>query len=268
MAELVLREDRDGLATLALNRPEKLDSLDVGLFTELRGHIDQIANETDRIGLVVVAGRASVSPPETISPTLPPACARPSPTFSPRRSNGSQTFLSRHFRGSWTLLHGRARVGAGRRPDLRCRVRKVRRYSRTICVDSDLGDEPAAAQARRPGQAREMMLTFDLLGAEAAAMGLANFCVPDDSFDKELRGLTDTILANSWFSHRGNKRLLVETDGLPLAAGLAHEVYRPRGGPDARADRGLHQRIGASWLDSDGRAQRRRMPSLRSPARL
>jgi hypothetical protein len=48
-----------------------------------------------------------------------------------------------------------------------------------------------------------------------------------------LQAVAEAILANSWFSHRANKRLLVETDGLPLGAGLAHEVYRNQGrGPD------------------------------------
>ena len=56
MAGLVLREDRDGLATLTLNRPEKLNSLNVEMFVELRAHVDQIARETDRVGLVVVRG--------------------------------------------------------------------------------------------------------------------------------------------------------------------------------------------------------------------
>ena len=69
----------------------------------------------------------------------------------------------------------------------------------------------------------------------ALAMVLANYCVPDDRFDPELRALADTILANSWFSHRANKRLLMDTDGMPLGAGLAHEVYRHPGvGPDMR----------------------------------
>src|ERR1700719_2993433 len=56
MSGLVLREDHDGLATLTLNRPEKLNSLNVEMFVELRAHVDSIANETDRIGLVVVRG--------------------------------------------------------------------------------------------------------------------------------------------------------------------------------------------------------------------
>jgi len=56
MAGLVLREDQDGLTTLTLNRPEKLNSLNVEMFVELRDHVDRIANETDRVGLVVVRG--------------------------------------------------------------------------------------------------------------------------------------------------------------------------------------------------------------------
>ncbi|MGD0119389.1 MAG: enoyl-CoA hydratase-related protein, partial [Candidatus Binatus sp.] len=87
-----------------------------------------------------------------------------------------------------------------------------------------------------PAKAREMMLTCRTYsGAEAAAMGLANYCVADDVFDGEVGALADAILANSWFSHRANKRLLIETDGMPLGAGLAHEVYRNPGvGPDMR----------------------------------
>jgi hypothetical protein len=64
-------------------------------------------------------------------------------------------------------------------------------------------------------------------------MCLANICMPDADFDAELEKLTKTILANSWFSHRANKTLLMDTDGLPLAAGLSHEIARSRGrGPD------------------------------------
>ena len=44
MSDLVLREDRDGVATLTLNRPEALNALNVPLFTELREHIAAIAN--------------------------------------------------------------------------------------------------------------------------------------------------------------------------------------------------------------------------------
>jgi enoyl-CoA hydratase/carnithine racemase len=77
-------------------------------------------------------------------------------------------------------------------------------------------------------------------GRQAEAMGLANQCVPDAELDAALNALTAEILANSSFSHAANKRLLRHTDGLPVAAGLAHEVYHGEGrGPDMEA------RIGA-----------------------
>src|SRR5262249_21290746 len=56
MPGLVLRDDQDGLTTLTLNRPEKLNALNVEMFVELRGHIDQIGEQTDRVGLVIVRG--------------------------------------------------------------------------------------------------------------------------------------------------------------------------------------------------------------------
>jgi hypothetical protein len=34
---------------------------------------------------------------------------------------------------------------------------------------------------------------------------------------------------NSWFTSRAVKRLLLETDGMSLSAGLAHEHYRDPG---------------------------------------
>jgi enoyl-CoA hydratase len=91
---------------------------------------------------------------------------------------------------------------------------------------------------RRVGtyKAREMMFTCRTYsGAEAAAMGLANACLADDAFEAGIDAWVAEIAANSVFSHAANKRLLDHTDGLPLTAGLAHEVFRGEGrGPDMR----------------------------------
>ena len=57
MAELVQREDDDGLCTLWLNRPEQLNSLSPNLFVDLRRHIDDLAQQSDTTGCVIIAGR-------------------------------------------------------------------------------------------------------------------------------------------------------------------------------------------------------------------
>lgn len=92
-------------------------------------------------------------------------------------------------------------------------------------------------------KAREMMFTArEIDGRTAERIGLANICVPDELFEAELATLLADITALSWHSHRGNKRLLMETGDLPLAQGLAHESYRSPGiAPDFAA------RVGATF---------------------
>jgi hypothetical protein len=64
-------------------------------------------------------------------------------------------------------------------------------------------------------------------------MGLANRCFPDETFWADVEAFARQVLDQSWFSHRANKRLMVETDGMTLDAGLAHEIYHGAGrGPD------------------------------------
>ena len=52
---LVLRSDKDGLTTLTLNRPAKLNALNPPMFEELRAHVDAIAADAS-VGCVVLTG--------------------------------------------------------------------------------------------------------------------------------------------------------------------------------------------------------------------
>ena len=54
-APLVTRQDKDGLATLTLNRPDKLNSLTVAMFRELRRHVLDLQSD-DSIGCVILRG--------------------------------------------------------------------------------------------------------------------------------------------------------------------------------------------------------------------
>jgi enoyl-CoA hydratase len=89
---------------------------------------------------------------------------------------------------------------------------------------------------RRVGRARALEMTFTsrtYSGREAAAMGLANFCVADAELDAAVDAFVKDVLANSWRSNRASKKLVDDTEGMTLAAGLAHEVYKSEGrGPE------------------------------------
>ena len=56
MTDLVLRSDQDGAATLSLNRPDKLNALNVEVFAELERHVDDLERQTDTIGVVILRG--------------------------------------------------------------------------------------------------------------------------------------------------------------------------------------------------------------------
>ena len=56
---LVEYENREGVATLTLNRPEALNALSPAMFVELREHIDRIGTQTGEIGCVSISGSES-----------------------------------------------------------------------------------------------------------------------------------------------------------------------------------------------------------------
>ena len=84
-----------------------------------------------------------------------------------------------------------------------------------------------------------MMLTCQpYTGEQAAAMGLANYCVADDELDAKVSELAALILGNSRHSNAENKRLVYDTDGMALGAGLNHELMRNAGFDPAMGKKG------------------------------
>ena len=56
MTEWVLREDRDGLAILTLNRPEKLNALNTPMFEMLDDHLHKLMREFRQTRLIILRG--------------------------------------------------------------------------------------------------------------------------------------------------------------------------------------------------------------------
>ncbi len=232
---LVIREDRAGLTTLTLNRPEKLNSLNVALFAELRAHVEAIAAQTEQVALVVVRGAGKCFSAGHDLADIAVGEKPPKPSFQADTiellANLPQPVIS--------AVHGHCYTGA---------LELALAGDLILAADNAKFADTHAKWAltpvwgmsqrlpRRVGLAKsaEMMFTAKTYTAqEALAMNLANFCVPLADFDAEIDKLAQMILANSSFSHRANKALLKETDGMALPAGLSYEIHRSKGrGPD------------------------------------
>ena len=236
--ELVLRDDRDGAAILTLNRPDKLNALNVALFSELDAQVARLEGEPDSVGLVILRGAGRCFSAGHDLADISTGERLPRANFQAgiieRLANLPQPVI--------TAVHGHCYTGA---------LELALAGDLIVAAESAKFADTHAKWAltpvwgmsqrlpRRVGtyKAREMMLTCRTYSCrEAAEIGLANECVANDEFDARLAALSAEILANSWFSHRANKRLLLDTDGLALGEGLAHEVFRGEGrGPDMEA---------------------------------
>lgn len=241
MSELVLRTDTHGLATLTLNRPQKLNALTVGMFKELRQHVFDLQKD-DSIGCVVVRGAgkcfsaghdlSDISTGEVVpsrgwhSETLRLMEKLPKPVVAAVHGHCYTGALEVALAADFILSSANARFG-----DTHAKWALTPVWGMSQRLPRRVG----IATAKR------LMFTAEMFSAEEAyRIGLAEIVVPDEDFDGEIDRLARKILANSSFTHAANKRLFEATDAGPLDAGLQWEVMESEGrGPD------MHERIGA-----------------------
>lgn len=238
---VVTREDRDGLALLTLNRPDKLNSLTVGMFEELRKHVLDLYKD-DSIGCVVLRGAGRCFSAGHDLADIAEGEAVPS------RGWHSETLrlMERLPKPVIAAVHGHCYTGA---------LEVALAADFIIAAESAKFGDTHAKWALTPiwgmsqrlprrvgiATAKRLMFTAEMFGAaEAQRIGLAELVVPDAEFDAAIDKIARQILANSPFSHAANKRLLEATDARDMDSGLQWEILNNEGvGPDMQA------RIGA-----------------------
>ncbi len=235
MTERVLRSDQNGVCTLTLNRPDKLNALDEATFVELAAQLDALERDEDT-GCVVLrgAGRSfcAGNDLEDIA--------------------SGQRSVDVHFRGKTVerlanlpqpvvaAIRGHCLTG-GLELALAADLLFASETARFADTHGKWGLTPLWGMSQRlprrvgVSRAKELMFTSRTIDAqEARAIGLVDRVIPDADFEAALAELTGAIASNSSFSNRANKQLLRATDGLALAEGLAYEREKSPGiAPDA-----------------------------------
>jgi enoyl-CoA hydratase len=237
-SDLVLCTDDDSLSVITLNKPDKLNALDSEMFRQLLRHIERLEQLPDQIGCVVIRGSGKCFSAghdlNAIQTGESSADHILQSKVVERLANLPQAVIS--------AVHGHCYTGALELA-LAGDLILASQSARFADTHAKWALTPIWGMSQRlprrvgVAKAREMMFTCKVYdGAAAESMGLANACFPDESFFDEVEKLAKTILANSSFSISALKRLLIETDGMPLSAGIAHEVFRGAGvGPDIDA---------------------------------
>jgi len=238
--EAVLRETKDGLCTLTLNRADKLNALNFEVFKALAAHIDFIRENVSSIGCVLIggAGRSFCAGNDLSdlggvfeggdgsqfrSVTVERLASLPMPVVAAVQGHCLTGGLELALAADIIVAAESARFG-----DTHGKWDLVPVWGLSQRLP------------RRIGRAKALEMSFtarNYSGREAAEMGLANFCVPDAELTSAALAFAAQVLANSWRSSRAIKKLVDDTDGLPLKAGLAHEIHRSEGRGSETAER-------------------------------
>jgi enoyl-CoA hydratase/carnithine racemase len=238
MDTLVLRTDEPGKVTLTLNRPEKLNALTKELLESLERHLDAVARETRKVGLVILRGAGgNFSTGYDMEEVLDFVRARAKPHFHSevieKLANLPQPVIcaiqGHCSTGSLELALAADLIVASESAQF---TDAYARWGLTAIWGLSLRLPHRVGTAK----ASEMMLTCRTYsGREAEEMHLANLCFADEHFEVELARLSADILANSWYANQVNKRALVASDKLPLREAHGLEIFKNEGlAPDAQ----------------------------------
>jgi enoyl-CoA hydratase/carnithine racemase len=234
--DLVLRSEKDGLCTLTLNRPQKLNALNYDVFKALAAHIDHIEANAARIGCVVLRGTGrSFCAGHDLDDIGGGGEGGHVASFETKTIER----LSELPMPVVCVVQGHCLTG-GLELALGADIIIAAESAKFADTHGKWDLVPVWGMSqrlpRRVGRAKALEMAFtsrSYSGRDAAAMGLANFCVPDAELDGAVELFVRDVLANSWRSNRANKNLLGDTDGMTLKAGLAHELHRSEGrGPE------------------------------------
>lgn len=238
-SRLVIRSDRsDGVTTLTLNRPEKLNALDPALFVELRSHLDAIAEDQD-VACVILAGAGRSFCAGHDLEAIGSGARAPSRHFEPETVDALEALPQPTI----ARLHGHCFTG-GLELALACDLLIAATSTRLGDTHGQWGLVPVWGMSvrlpERVGRstAKELMFTSRRIDAATAeSIGLVDHCVPDDELDDFIDALAVEILTNSRGTNRIVKRLIADAGERTRSDALLSERELPHGLPDDLVER-------------------------------
>ncbi|MEY2468598.1 MAG: enoyl-CoA hydratase [Actinomycetota bacterium] len=236
--ELVLRYDADGVSTITLNRPDKLNALTPAVFVALRAHLDAVASD-DSVRCVVLtgAGRSFCAGHDL--------GAIAEGTEAPSRHFESETVdaLEQLPKPTIAKIKGHCFTG-GLELALGCDLLIAADTAQLGDTHGQWGLVPVwGMSVRLPervgrSRAKELMFTSRRIsGAEAAAMGLVDRVVPESDLDTSVGALAAEIAGNSAGTNRIDKALLAAQGRQTRDEALLFERTLPFGVPDDMRER-------------------------------
>lgn len=198
--ELLLVETADRIATVTINRPDKLNALNGAVLAELAAAFAALTSDPG-VGAIIItgAGRAFVAGADIGEIAGEPAAALEA--FA-RRGQQVYRTIERSPKPVIAAVNGFA-LGGGCELALACHVRVVSTKSKLGLPEVKLGLIPGYGGTQRlprligRGPALRLILTGDTIdGAEAHRIGLADLIAEPDALMATARAFAASVLAN------------------------------------------------------------------------
>jgi E-phenylitaconyl-CoA hydratase len=227
----IIVEIEDYVATITLNRPEAMNSIDYETRSELRDLWPRIhENDEIRVAILTGAGQRAFCAGNDLKKTMPPKESYAQKTFAEARSN--------HLLAGMTTdkpiicaVNGVA-MGGGMELALACDIRIASENAQFAQSEVRVGTIPGAGGTQRlprmiaASDAMLMLLTGERIdAAEALRVGLVSKVVPADHLMSTARAIARRIAQNAPLSVRAVKRLVQQGMDMPLQRAMETENY-------------------------------------------
>ena len=199
-SDIILVDISENIATVTLNRPEKLNALSGEMMEGLVPVIEGLAEEKAvRCVVVTGAGRGFCAGGDIAGMASGETLPNENPVARLRRLEETSRLLHEMPKPTIAMVNGPA-AGAGLSIALACDIRIAGESARfgtafvRIGFSGDFGGTWMLQRLVGPAKARELYFTGDLIDArEAERIGMVNRVVPDDELGRETRSLAERI---------------------------------------------------------------------------
>jgi len=227
----ILYEVRDSVATIVLNRPEAMNSLDPESLAELNNTFE-ISNRDESVRVVVLTGNGDKAfcTGSDLKKTMPPKESFAELTFGKPR--WLYPFAGMEIDKPMICAVNGFALAGGMELALACDIRIASSNAQFGQSEVCVGSIPAAGGTQRlprmvgMSDAMLMMLTGDRIDAETALrIGLVSRVVPLESLMDEAMKIARRIADNAPLAVRAVKRLVRDGLDLPLLTAIQAEQF-------------------------------------------
>jgi len=231
MSEILVREDADGIATLTMNAPERLNALSDAMLAALQAQIDALADDRDtRVVILKGNGKAFCAGHDLKEMQA-----------GRQAEDGGRAYFADLFDRCTKVMTGLIRLpqpviaaphgiatAAGCQVVASCDMAIAAEGTRFGVNGVNIGlfcSTPMVALSRNipRKQAFEMLTTGQFIETgKAEALGLINRAVPHDHLEAEARALAETLAGKLNTAVRLGKRTFYEQAEMGLDAAYAH----------------------------------------------